>query len=72
MDFGDSLRARKTGKDGKVLLQCHLWCPDDLQNHFIFLELWPFENLAILNLTARYLENYLSYRLETLSANRGW
>ena len=22
---------RKTGKDGKVLLQHHLWCPDDLQ-----------------------------------------
>ena len=22
---------RKTGKGGKVLLQCHLWCPDDLQ-----------------------------------------
>ena len=22
---------RKTGKDGKVLLQRHLWCPDDLQ-----------------------------------------
>ena len=22
---------RKTGKDGKVLLQCHLWCPNDLQ-----------------------------------------
>ena len=22
---------RKTGNDGMVLLQCHLWCPDDLQ-----------------------------------------
>ena len=31
MGFGDSLRQRKTGKDEKVLLQCHLWCPDDLQ-----------------------------------------
>ena len=27
MGFGDSLRAA----DGKVLLQRHLWCPDDLQ-----------------------------------------
>ena len=25
-----------------------------------FPELWPFENLGILNLSARYLENYLS------------
>ena len=25
-----------------------------------FLKLWPFENLGILNLAARYLENYLS------------
>ena len=31
MWFGDSLRQRKTGKDGKILLQRHLWCPDDLQ-----------------------------------------
>ena len=30
------------------------------KNHFIFSELWPFENLGILNLSARYLENYLS------------
>ena len=30
MWFGDFLRQRKTGKDGKVLLQRHLWCPDDL------------------------------------------
>ena len=28
--------------------------------HFICPELWPFENLGILNLSARYLENYLS------------
>ena len=28
-------------------------------NH-IFQELWPFENLGILNLSARYLENDLS------------
>ena len=26
----------------------------------VFPELWPFENLGILNLSARYLENYLS------------
>ena len=25
------LGQRKTGKGGKVLLQCHLWCPDDLR-----------------------------------------
>ena len=24
---------QKTGKGGKVLLQCHLWCPDDLQGY---------------------------------------
>ena len=30
------------------------------RNHFIFPELWPFENLGILNLSAKYLENYLS------------
>ena len=30
------------------------------KDHFVFPELWPFENLAILNLSARYLENYLS------------
>ena len=35
------------------------------KNHLIFPELWPFENLGILNLTARYLEKYLSYGLET-------
>ena len=29
MGFGDSL-GKKTGKDGKVLLQRHLWCPGDL------------------------------------------
>ena len=29
------------------------------KNHFIFPELWPFENLGILNLSARYLEKYL-------------
>ena len=27
---------------------------------FIFPKFWPFENLGILNLSARYLENYLS------------
>ena len=30
------------------------------KNHFIFQELWPFENLGILNLSAEYLEKYLS------------
>ena len=29
MEFGDSLRAAETGKGEKVLLQRHLWCPDD-------------------------------------------
>ena len=29
MEFGDSLRAAKEGKGEKVLLQCHLWFPDD-------------------------------------------
>ena len=41
-------------------------------NQFIFPELWPFENLGILNLSARYLEHYLSWGLETWSADRGW
>ena len=31
MGFGDSLRAAEERKNGKVLLQRHLWCPDDLQ-----------------------------------------
>ena len=32
--------------------------PDQIKkkNHFIFPELWPIENLSILNLSARYLE----------------
>ena len=30
------------------------------KNHIIFPELWPFENLGILNLSARYPEKYLS------------
>ena len=36
--------------------------PDEMffKNHFIFPELWPFDNLGILNLSARYLEKYLS------------
>ena len=36
--------------------------PDLLLKKFreIFPELWPFENVGILNLSARYLENYLS------------
>ena len=33
MGFGDSLGQRKTGKGGKVLLQRHLWCPDDLRGY---------------------------------------
>ena len=37
----------------------------------IFLELWPVANLGILNLSARYLKNCLSYGLETWSADRG-
>ena len=32
MGFGDSLRPAGEWKDGKVLLQRHLWCPDDLQS----------------------------------------
>ena len=31
-----------------------------LKNHHIFPELWPFENLGILNLSAIYLKNDLS------------
>ena len=38
----------------------------------MFSELWPFENLGILNLSARYLENYLSWGLETWSTDTGW
>ena len=29
--FGDSLRAAEDREGGKVLLQRHLWCPDDLR-----------------------------------------
>ena len=35
--------------------------PDEIKKkktHHIFPELWPFENLDILNLSARYLEKY--------------
>ena len=47
--------------------------PDYIKKKIIlfFLELWPFENMGILNLSASYLENYLNYGLETWSANRG-
>ena len=31
MVFGDSMRAAEEGNGGKVLLQCHLWCPNDRQ-----------------------------------------
>ena len=41
------------------------------KNHLIFHELWPFENLGILNLSARYLKNCSSLGLETWSADRG-
>ena len=34
-----------------------------------FPELWPFETLGILNLTAIYLKNYLIQGLETWSAD---
>ena len=40
-------------------------------NHRVFPELWPFETLGILNLSTRYLENYLSQGLEPWSADRG-
>ena len=36
------------------------WFNFKKKNHLIFPELWPFENLGILNLSARYLEKYLS------------
>ena len=32
IEFGDSLWAAEDRNDGKVLLQRHLWCPDDLQD----------------------------------------
>ena len=38
----------------------------------IFPELWPFANVGISNLSARFLEKYLSLGLETWSADRGW
>ena len=31
MGFGDSLRAAEDREGWKVLLQRHLWCPNDLQ-----------------------------------------
>ena len=36
--------------------------PDKIMKEIcqIFMELWPFENMGILNLSARYLENCLS------------
>ena len=46
--------------------------PDQIKNnHLIFLELWPFENLGILNLSERYLDNYMRKGLETWSTDRG-
>ena len=42
------------------------------KNHFIFLELWPFKKLGILNLSAGYLEKYLFLGLETWSTDTGW
>ena len=46
--------------------------PDKLLKKFsqIFLELWPFADLVISNLAARFHENYLSW-LETWSADKG-
>ena len=38
--------------------------------HQVILVLWPFENLGILNLSARYLENYLCLGLETWLADK--
>ena len=35
-----------------------------------YFQLWSFAKLDILNLSARYLENYLSQGLETWSADR--
>ena len=32
MGFGDSLRAAEDREGGKILLQRHLWCPDDLRD----------------------------------------
>ena len=32
MGFGDYLWQWKTGKGGNVLVQRHLWCPDDLRD----------------------------------------
>ena len=47
--------------------------PDFILKTFreVFPELWPFENFGILNLSARYHENCLSYGLETWSADLG-
>ena len=42
-----------------------------LKIHFIFLEVWSFENLGILNLSARDLGKYLSQGIESWSADRG-
>ena len=50
--------------------------PDLIKKKYIYIyiffpELWPFENLGILNLSASYLKNYLSQGLETWSADTG-
>ena len=36
----------------------------------LFLMLWPFENLDICNLSARYFKECLRYGFETCSADR--
>ena len=51
-------------KLSKKLFKLGAWSVDYLikfkKNLFIFPELWPIENSGVLNLSARYLENYLS------------
>ena len=47
MGFGDSLRAAKTGKGGKVLLQRHLWCPDDLRGKRTEMRLLTLKNISL-------------------------
>ena len=43
--------------DGRTTDACLYY---ELNKHLLFPELWPFENLGILNLSARYLRKYLS------------
>ena len=41
-------------------MMCKLLDEIKTKIYLIFKELWPFENLVILNLSAIYLKNYLS------------